>query len=57
MNEYPLAPVQPATKVEVTRSVIEIPDSRDQSIDHSPPPEDNDIDHRESVFAVTPVYQ
>jgi uncharacterized membrane protein len=36
LNEYPLAPVQPA-KDEVTHSVVEIPKPRDQS----PPPEAN----------------
>ena len=47
VNEYPLAPVQPA-KAEVTHSVIEIPKPRDQS----PPPEANT-----EQIEVTPVYQ
>ena len=36
MNEYPLAPVQPG-KDEVTHSIVEIPNPRDQS----PIPEKN----------------
>jgi hypothetical protein len=55
LNEYPLAPVQPA-KDEVTHSVVEIPKPRDQS----PPPaeEDNDqIEAKEIICTATPVYQ
>ena len=55
-NEYPLVPVQPAAKAEVTHSVIEIPKPRDQS----PPPEDTDceqIEIKEIACTLTPVYQ
>ena len=55
VNEYPLAPVQPAAKAEVTHSVIEIPKPRDQS----PPPEDTDceqIEIKEIACTLTPVY-
>ena len=51
VNEYPLAPVQPA-KAEVTHSVIEIPKPRDQS----PPPGTNSSDEVEEFIAL-PVYQ
>ena len=40
VNEYPLAPVQPATKGEVTHSVIEIPKPRNQS----PLPDSNSVE-------------
>ena len=55
VNEYPLAPIQPA---EVTHSVIEIPKPRDQS----PPPETNSdeaerIQEREDDRYITPPYQ
>ena len=56
MSSYPLAPVQPAAKAEVTHSVIEIPNPRDQS----PPPEDTDceqIEVKEIVCTATPAYQ
>ena len=49
VNEYPLAPVQPVSKAEVTHSVIELPKLRDQS----PPPEDTNSEQNEA----TPVYQ
>ena len=54
VNEYPLAPIQPA-KDEVTFSVIEIPKPRDQS----PPPEENrdKIEVKEITCTAIPVYQ
>ena len=52
VNEYPLAPVQPA-KAEVTHSVIELPKPRDQS----PPPEVNFDEIEVKELTATPVYQ
>ena len=49
MNDYPLAPVQPAAKAEVTHSVVEISKPRDQP----PPSEDTNSEQIE----VIPVYQ
>jgi hypothetical protein len=56
LNEYPLAPVQPTAKDEVTHSVVEIPKPRDQS----PPPAEVNIDQieaKEIISTATPVYQ
>ena len=58
VNEYPLAPIQPKDKAEVTHSVIEIPKPHDQS----PPPETNSdeaehIQEREDDRYITPPYQ
>ena len=52
---HPLAPVQPATKAEVTYSVIEIPKPRDQS----PPPEEQCdlIEVKEILCTATLVHQ
>ena len=55
MDEYPLAPVQPAKAGVVTHSVIEMPKPWDQS----PPPEANSdqIEVKEITYTATPVYQ
>ena len=53
MNEYPMAPVQPKDKAEVTHSVIELPKPRDQS----PPPQANNDEVEVKVLTATPVYQ
>ena len=53
MNEYPMAPVQPKDKAEVTHSVIELPKPRDQS----PPPQANNDEVEVKVPTATPVYQ
>ena len=47
VNEYPLAPVQPAAKAEVTHSVIEIPKPRNQR----PSP------CEQIELSITPMYQ
>ena len=52
VNEYPLAPVQPA-KPEVTHSIIELPNPCDQS----PPPEVNLDEIEVKELTATPVYQ
>ena len=51
VNEYPVAPVQPAAKAEVTHSVIELPKPRDQS----PPPEDTNSEQNEATPVAIPV--
>ena len=59
VNEYPLAPVQPATKakVTVTHSVIEVPKPSDQS-PRAPPEDSSDlIEVNEIVCTATLVYQ
>ena len=53
VNEYPMAPVQPKDKAEVTHSVIELPKPRDQS----PPPQANSDEMEIKVLTATPVYQ
>ena len=55
VNEYLLVPVQPATEVEVTHTVIEIPQPHDQT----PPPEVNNdqIEVKELLCTATPQYQ
>ena len=53
MNEYPMAPVQPKDKAEVTHSVIELPKPQDQS----PPPQANSDEVEVKVLTATPVYQ
>ena len=54
MNEYPMAPVQPKVKAEVTHSVIELPKPCDQS----PPPQAYNNDEIEvKLLTATPVYQ
>ena len=54
MNEYPMAPVQPKDKAEVTHSVIELPKPCDQS----PPPQAYNNDEIEvKLLTATPVYQ
>ena len=52
VNEYPLAPVQPA-KAEVTHSVIELPKPCDQS----PPSEVNFDEIEVKELTAIPVYQ
>ena len=55
VNEYLLVPVQPAAKVEVTHTVIEIPQPHNQI---SPPEANNDqIEVKELLCTVTPLYQ
>ena len=51
VNEYPLAPVQPA-KVVVTHLVIELPKPHDQS----PPPEVNFVDIEVKELTATLAY-
>ena len=53
VNEYPMAPVQPKDKAEVTHSVIELPKPRDQS----PPPQANIDEVEIKVLTATPMYQ
>ena len=53
VDEYPMAPVQPKNKAEVTHSVIELPKPRDQS----PPPQANSDEVEVKVLTATPVYQ
>ena len=53
MNEYPMAPVQPKDKAEVTHSVIELPKPHDQS----PPPQANSGEVEVKLLTATPVYQ
>ena len=55
VNEYPLAPVQPNDKAEVTHSVIELRKPCDQF----PPPQANSTSDEVEVkvLTATPVYQ
>ena len=53
VDEYPMAPIQPKNKAEVTHSVIELPKPCDQS----PPPQANSDEVEVKVLTATPVYQ